>query len=153
MTEDTRAAMEKQATDAFNAYISQSWDENYKLTNFKYLGSYLLKNKFPDNYKPKNEYLMVFEFGCSVDSDGYKGSTNGYQVFTFDNLINEGGVVNVDLQNMDLTYKSYSFETKNDEGYTRNFSTRGYESLDELFKDLVTSNLETYEYEASDSLK
>ena len=96
---------------------------------------------------------MVFEFGCDVNSDGYKGSTTGYQAFTVENLISENGNVSVDLEDMDITYNSYYFEIKDDEGYTRNFSTRGYETLDELFKDLVTSNLDKYEYEASDSLK
>ena len=153
VTEEARAAMEKQATDGFNAYISKSWDDNSKLTEFKYVGSYLLKNKFPERSNNINTYIMVFEFGCSVDSDGYRGSTKGYQTFSFKNLIKEDGKVEVDLQSMNTSYNSYSFEVKNDEGNTRNFSTYGFETLEDLYKNQVAANLENFEYEASDSLK
>lgn len=147
--------MQQQATDVYNAHIAQRWDgEGESLQSFTYLGNYLLTAKNEDVWGNKNILYLVYKAQVKNEytnkGKSYNEVNDIYWYISFSDLMVGGdGVVTVDVTNYDTTYHQFKIDSDVSTGWfsTKSWYYYGYESLDELYKDVVTKNLDSYNHE------
>lgn len=136
--------MRKQAEDAFDAYVASDWVDDAVLKKKTFLGSYLLKPKDGMSADAENYIYLVYKIDAK-NPDAGKFSYYYYTCF-WDAMILEDGTCSVDLSNYSTPiggwYSGETFEKGN-------LTYAGYETLDSLFSNCVTKNVEKYEYEST----
>lgn len=140
--DDIMENMRKQAEDAFRARVASDWAEDAKLKNFELIGNYFLKAKDGVWVDMQNKIYMVFKVTAKVE--GEKKFSYYYYTKYKDIMLLKDGTCSVDLA--DYSYSDYSYYNSSGfKKYDHRFG--GYETLDSLFSDCVTSQIDNYEYE------
>ncbi len=151
ITPDALDKMKKQAEDVYNAHVARSWGDGEKLMSFDYLGEYLLTPKNDGGYN--NLYLVykakVHNTAKDDDKVVFDQMTDVYWYILYRNIMTDGEN-NIDF---DVTYYDTvgnTFYVKADTGSwwsSKSWYYYGYETLDELYKNVVTSNMDKYNHQ------
>ncbi len=151
VSEDTLAKMQKQCEDIFAA-DSVGWNAaNY--LGCEYLGCYFLTPKNPGSYGNQNEMTLVYRIDAHVNYDEgkFESDTSYYYGVTFFNITElADGSQSVDLSNYTKRnqYNGHQVGTGIISwGSEIMVRFHGYDTLDAMFSELVTSNVENYNYE------
>lgn len=146
--------MQNQASDVFTAYVAQEWEENVSLQSFTYIGDYFLTNKNQLDSDTYNKLYLVYKMQAHnvfQDEDRvYDDITEGYWYICFNNLlINDKGDLQVDLNNYDVVDATFDVDTNISDGWwsTYYWRYRGYSSLEQLYKDNITTQIDVYNHE------
>lgn len=152
---DALSDMQKQAEDVYNAHVAQNWGDDETLRNFTYIGSYLLTNKKQDDYWGVHNVLyLVYRAQVndkySNDSGKYDKTNDIYwYICYYDLLVDSDGVTTVDITNYKTPGDRFTIDSGISSGWwsTKTWYYYGYQTLDELYKVVVTSNSESYKHE------
>lgn len=132
LTDSVLVSLQNQAQDVLNAHIAKNWDSETETFNgMNYLGYYILTPKSKDNgetYDADNPYYWYIAFNnVSKDADGnIAGGLDDYD--TPSNRINIDSGISSGWSNQTWYYY-------------------GYKTLDELYSNAVTQNVEDYNHQ------
>lgn len=152
---DLNEKMIKQAEDGIRSYCTGFVDGN-SLKELEFIGNYVLSVKDGFSASPNNEFYYVFKMTTDITGvlEGEKNEEErtGEEVFyTYykytDVIILPDGTGSVNLEsgkrcreNVSTKHGYYSW------GNFRTYRVEGYSSLDSMFNDCVTKNIEKYNY-------
>lgn len=142
--------MQNQAQDVFNAYVASDFGDGEKVTEFTYMGNYLLTAK-DETYYDQNALYLVYKVlldQTSEDGEVFYSSTNElYWFIEYDNLlVNADGEVSVNITDYHTPENRVEFypDENNNSFYWWYY---GYAALEELYEDVVTINSGEYSCE------
>jgi len=154
--DDSFAMMKAQATDVYNAYVARDWAEDTShLESFTYLGEYLMTVKNPDSYYgANNELYLVYKIQARNNftndkNETFNKITDVYWYIKYENLmVNEGKLVDFDVTRYQIPYTNFQIDSNVRSGWsTMRWRYVGYETLDSLYKEVVTSKIDTYNHQ------
>ncbi len=150
-------SMQDQASDVYNAYVAQNWHEGESLDSLDYIGNYLLtaKNTNTSSYDTNKLYLVYkvkVHNTYANDYGSYDQVNTLYWCISFHNLkVGQDGSVTVDISDYDTTaWKDVEIDSGVNEyswGYSHKWNYHAYATLDDLYKDAVTRNIEAFNHE------
>ncbi len=153
ITEDVIASMKSQAEDAYYAHAAKSFGDGEEVKGLTYIGNYLLTNK-GNSYSNYNYLYLIYKVDIhnsfSNKKQTYDKVNNVYWFAAFSDLMVDGdGNVTVDTNDYDTPNNRFTIDSKVGSGWfgTKSWYYYGYESLDALYKAVVTSNLDAYNHE------
>jgi len=154
---DTLTAIKNQAKDVYNAYIARDWDtDTTSLESFTYIGSYLLTNKNPEEYYGNQNILyLVYKANArntftNDEGESYDGVTEIYWYIAYrDLLVANGSIIDFDVTRYEIPYNQFWVDSGINSNYWYNmeWAYKGYESLDSLYRDNITTQIDTYNQE------
>ena len=154
---DSLDEMKQQAEAVFNAHVADSWGDDETLKSFTYIGNYLLTNKDNDDYW--NSHNMLYLVYKAQVKDKYSNGGEKYNqtndiywyIAYHDLLVNTDGVTTVDTSNYRTPGDRFTIDSGISSGWwsTKSWYYYGYQTLDELYKTVVTKNADTYNHEDS----
>ena len=147
--------MQNQAENVYRAAAAQSWDESENLKSFTYVGNYLLVNKDTDDYWGSNNMLYLVykarvEDTYSKDDKTYTKENDIYwYICYYDLIVDSDGDITVDVTNYGTPNNTVNIDMRevDDLWVGIRWYYDGYETLDKLYKAVVTANLESYDHE------
>lgn len=149
--EEQMDKMKKQTEEVFRADVAKNWVSQESLNSMTYIGSYLLNSK-SDNWGNYNNSLYLI---YKIDVTNSFENLTYYYYTRFDNLyVTSEGEYVIDIMNYQ---KPYGYAGKS-LGSWYNYGATiisgdywylGYKTLDEVFNECVTSNLDEYTYDLS----
>lgn len=149
---DSLKAMQQQASDVYNAYMAQNWEGSSTLESFTYLGDYLLTSKSgsssdDDYYTDSTSNILYLVYKTQIRSQysdeysSYDSTDDIYWYISYSNLmLNGDGTVKFDV----LSYNTPDSGVSINNG---SWYYTGYDSLDALYKNVVTARLDYYNHE------
>jgi hypothetical protein len=152
---DALESMQSQASDVYYAHVAQNWGDGEDLQSFSYLGDYLLTIKNGDSYWGNNNTLfLVYKAqvrnSYANDGDTYNKVNDIYWYISYSNLmVNSDGSVAVDVSSYNTPNDRFTIDSGVSTGWfgTQTWYYYGYQTLDELYKTVVTSNIDSYNHE------
>ena len=125
------------------------------MTDFTYLGNYLLTSKDSSTYgSNKNALYLVYQAQVrnkySGDGEEYDKTSNIFWYIRFNDLmVNKDGSTKVNLTKYTTPSDRFTIDSGISSGFwgTKTWEYNGYQTLDELYKKAVTSNSESYKHE------
>ena len=151
LNEDTLNAFVSQGEDAFNAYVAQNWSEDTaSLVSLEYIGNYLLTIKSDNAYGNNNKLFLIYKATADNHYESYQQTNYDYWYIEYDNIVvDSDGNSDKDVTDYSTTYNAFDIDSGVSSGWfgTYTWRYRGYETLNSLYKDVVTSNIENYNYE------
>lgn len=160
ITTDGENAMVSQSVDLFNAYVANNWNDGCTVDSFLYQGSYLLtpkdgmgdyESKYYMIYKVNATWKYEFEYWLEKVSIQ---PVEFYYVVEYDvPIIDKEGNCVVDVTSYSVCDNKINYSIEKEAKYTltatRTLYTTGYWTLEDLFVDLVQSNIDIYSYETT----
>lgn len=138
------ASMQKESEDHIRARAARYFSTECSLTGLRYVGSYLRVAKPGQSTSDVNKFTLVYQLTCTVNRDGVTNHSYYYFV-TFANLVKNGdNSISVDLTDM-RTDNDYHYFDANGHSYY----VYGYETIKEIFDELITKQLDVYTYETN----
>ena len=156
LTESVLVSLQNQAQDVLNAYIAKSWDsECVTLKGMSYLGYYILTPKNKDNYGVSQDVIIlpyqVTSHNHFEDDKGqvYDADVSYYWYIAFRNVSKDAdGNIAGGLDDYYTANASFDVKTGLDDGWWEKYwSYDGYQTLDELYSNAVTRNVEDYNHQ------
>lgn len=150
LNSETLDAMKSQADDAYRALVAQNWDDDEKLDSFEYIGSYLLTAKSDDSWGSKNKLFLVFKATVDNEFKSYHQKNYVYWYMEYDNVvIDEDGKSDMDITRYSTSYNSFTVDSGVSDGWfgTHSWYYNGYATVNDLYKEVVTANAESYNHE------
>lgn len=144
------ASMQQQASDEYNAYAAKNWGEGEILESFTYLGDYLLTAK-----EGNDNYLFLVYKARVKNYYSYEGRTYDqpndiYWYIRFEDLmVGADGSTLVDLNDYKTPNDRITIETGISSSWfsTKKWYYYGYQTLADLYKNVVTANLNAYNHQ------
>lgn len=146
--------MQTQAEDVYNAKAAQKWGDDEKLRSFTYLGSYLLTNK-SNKSRGSSDNILYLVYKVQVQNE----YTNNEEIYNetndiywyiayYDLLVDPSGVTTVNVTNYKTPSDRFTIDSGIRIGWRspKSWNYYGYQTLDELYKVVVTSNAESYKH-------
>lgn len=147
--EDMKEKMNVQAIDAFNAYVAKNWSEAESIEGIECIGNYLLTPKFDVSYGNRNNYLYYI-YKVKVNN---KENQFAYYYYTYytDIMILQDGTCSVDLSQYIVPKGAHLVkDVVTGEAFTKgSYWYLGYDQLDSLFNQCITSRIDKYNYEST----
>lgn len=148
-------SMKRQASDVYHAYVAKDWEEDAKLDSFDYIGNYLLTEKNPDTaWGSHNVLYLVYKARArntySNGEETYDKAVDVYWYLSYaDLLAEEDGSLTVNVADYGTPNARFTVDSGISSGWfsTRSWYYYGYETLDALYEDVVTSNMDAYNHE------
>lgn len=156
LTDSVLVSLQNQAQDVLNAYIAKSWDsECVTLKGMSYLGYYILTPKNKDNYGVSQDVIIlpyqVTSHNHFEDDKGqvYDADVSYYWYIAFRNVSKDAdGNIAGGLDDYYTANASFGVKTGLDDGWWEKYwSYDGYQTLDELYSNAVTRNVEDYNHQ------
>lgn len=156
LTDSVLVSLQNQAEDVLNAYIAKSWDsECVTLKGMSYLGYYILTPKNKDNYGVYQDVIIlpyqVTSHNHFEDDKGqvYDADVSYYWYIAFRNVSKDAdGNIAGGLDDYYTANASFDVKTGLDDGsWEKYWSYDGYQTLDELYSNAVTRNVEDYNHQ------
>lgn len=148
--EEALEKMDSQARDNRAALIASDWDsEERTLESMELLGYYFLTPKEGyDSWYGRDENVIYLVYQMNVNQMGYTVSYYWYIKF-YDGVILPDGTYSMDYSNYDTPSDSfwYTIDLTTPDGTSLGYG--GYEDLDTLFNNQVTTQVENYTYEST----
>ena len=156
LTDSVLVSLQNQAEDVLNAYIAKYWDsECVTLKGMSYLGYYILTPKNKDNYGVSQDVIIlpyqVTSLNHFEDDKGqvYDADVSYYWYIAFRNVSKDAdGNIAGGLDDYYTANASFDVKTGLDDGWWEKYwSYDGYQTLDELYSNAVTRNVEDYNHQ------
>ena len=156
LTDSVLVSLQNQAEDVLDAYIAKSWDsECVTLKGMSYLGYYILTPKNKDNYGVSQDVIIlpyqVTSHNHFEDDKGqvYDADVSYYWYIAFRNVSKDAdGNIAGGLDDYYTANASFDVKTGLDDGWWEKYwSYDGYQTLDELYSNAVTRNVEDYNHQ------
>lgn len=156
LTDSVLVSLQNQAEDVLNAMVAKSWDsECVTLKGMSYLGYYILTPKNKDNYGVSQDVIIlpyqVTSHNHFEDADGqvYDADVSYYWYIAFKNVSKDAdGNIAGGLDDYYTTNASFDVKTGLDDGWwEKSWNYYGYQTLDELYSNAVTRNVEDYNHQ------
>lgn len=156
LTDSVLVSLQNQAEDVLNAMVAKSWDsECVTLKGMSYLGYYILTPKNKDNYGVSQDVIIlpyqVTSHNHFEDKDGqvYDADVSYYWYIAFKNVSKDAdGNIAGGLDDYYTANASFDVKTGLDDGWWEKYwSYYGYQTLDELYSNAVTRNVEDYNHQ------
>ena len=156
LTDSVLVSLQNQAQDVLDAYIAKSWDsECVTLKGMSYLGYYILTPKNKDNYGVYQDVIIlpyqVTSHNHFEDDKGqvYDADVSYYWYIAFRNVSKDAdGNIAGGLDDYYTANASFDVKTGLDDGWWEKYwSYDGYQTLDELYSNAVTRNVEDYNHQ------
>ena len=156
LTDSVLVSLQNQAEDVLNAYIAKSWDsECVTLKGMSYLGYYILTPKNKDSYGVYQDVIIlpyqVTSHNHFEDDKGqvYDADVSYYWYIAFRNVSKDAdGNIAGGLDDYYTANASFDVKTGLDDGWWEKYwSYDGYQTLDELYSNAVTRNVEDYNHQ------
>ena len=156
LSDSVLVSLQNQAEDVLNAYIAKSWDsECVTLKGMSYLGYYILTPKNKDNYGASQDVIIlpyqVTSHNHFEDDKGqvYDADVSYYWYIAFRNVSKDAdGNIAGGLDDYYTANASFDVKTGLDDGWWEKYwSYDGYQTLDELYSNAVTRNVEDYNHQ------
>ena len=156
LTDSVLVSLQNQAENVLNAYIAKSWDsECVTLKGMSYLGYYILTPKNKDNYGVYQDVIIlpyqVTSHNHFEDDKGqvYDADVSYYWYIAFRNVSKDAdGNIAGGLDDYYTANASFDVKTGLDDGWWEKYwSYDGYQTLDELYSNAVTRNVEDYNHQ------
>lgn len=146
--EDMMQKMDSQAQDVFHAYVAREWDEPEGLQSITLLGHYFLKPKdINTELSPFNKLYLVYEVKATNSNIG---EFTYFYYTRYDNIILlDDGTCSVDLSNYSTPGNSCVVGTYPGFIFDNTLYADGYNDLDSLFSNCVTTQIDKYAYEST----
>ncbi|MCD8361526.1 MAG: zinc ribbon domain-containing protein [Lachnospiraceae bacterium] len=149
--DSTMEQLQSQCEDVISAYVANDWNTEAQFLNgMTCLGSYLLT---PKNGGTENDLYMVYKIQSHEYNEEH-GIDTTYEYYTtiafYDLVIEADGSCSVDLTDYSLCSEKIS-RLLWEESFWSNVTLhyKGYETLDELYTNCVTKNIDRYNCESS----
>ena len=140
--------MKSQAEDVIKAQVAQNWSQEATLNTLEYVGNYFLTAKEGSSYNTQNIVYYVFKLNASIVSSERKIDDNFtyYTYVRFENVLQMGdGTGSVSLADGRLCSETFRKEYPGG-WFGYNYTIRGYEDLDTMFNQCVTTQIDKYAY-------
>jgi len=155
ISDESLKEMQSQAEEVYQDDVVQNWGESEKLKSLTYMGNYLLVNKKNDDYWGSNNILYLVYQVQVEDTYSNKGKTYTelntiyWYICFYDLLVDSDGVTTVDVTNYGTPYSGVRIDVDEADGWWGGtmWYYDGYETLDELYQEAVTDNLDSYKHE------
>ena len=156
LTDSVLVSLQNQAEDVLNAMVAKSWDsECVTLKGMSYLGYYILTPKNKDNYGVSQDVIIlpyqVTSHNHFEDDKGqvYDADVSYYWYIAFRNVSKDAdGNIAGGLDDYYTANASFDVKTGLDDGWWEKYwSYYGYQTLDELYSNAVTRNVEDYNHQ------
>lgn len=150
LSKETLESMKKQGDDTYRAYVASDWDEGATLDSFEYIGTYLLTAKSDDIWGSHNKLYVVFKATADTNYETYHQKNYAYWYLEYDDvLVDEKGNSDIDITNYRTGYNSFKVDTGISSGWwsTKYWYFDGYATLNDLYKEVVTSQAEKYNHD------
>lgn len=151
---ETLKSLQQKASEVYQEQEADSWGDGESLQSFSAIGEYLLTPKNEGTWGNQNQLILVCKARVkntySSDEDKYDKENDIYWYIGYDNLVvTDDGTVSVELKDYSTPYHSMTIDSGISDGWwgTRSWYYNGYESLDDLYQDVVVANNENYNYE------
>lgn len=147
LNEDILEQMKAHSSDVMKAHVAKSWANECSLKDMTYLGSYLLTPKNHSGVAGQNKLYLVYQINAavSIPDEEIEENVTYYYPICFENLIAAAdGTVSADLGQYRLPNAQFRKQIGN-----HYYSFKGYETLDEAFKQCVTVYLDRYNHESN----
>ncbi|MCM1086616.1 MAG: YARHG domain-containing protein [Muribaculaceae bacterium] len=151
---DSLAAMQQQASDVYNAYAAQRWDEGAVIESFTYIGDYFLTLKDKNSWGDHNRLYLVYKAQVrnhyADDGETFNDLNGYYWYISFhDIMVEPDGSITVDITNYNTPSESIYVDSGISYGWfgTKRWEYYGYWTLDDLYKVAVTSAMDVYNHE------
>ncbi len=154
LPEETMEKMKAQAVDVIKAYAADRWVDEASLETSDYLGCYFLSPKDNFNGSYTNQFYLVYEVKANFENCYYKPDDNrelcdGWQsYFTYvkytDVILLPDGTTSVDLSSNHLCPNEFESDWST---FSSSLYFKGYNDLDSMFNDCVTSQIDNFSYE------
>lgn len=154
--ENLMEQMKKQSEDVIRAQAAKNWVDYVTIDSLTYMGNYFLSKK-TGSYGDENRCCLVYKVTAeesmeTTNNETVVETTDVYYYVQYSNLlIEENGNGAVDISNYNIPYHSFRVETDVKStgwfSYNYSFTFNGYETIDEIYNEIITKNLETYAHE------
>ena len=152
--DETLEKMKQQGFDEYNAMVARDWyDEGQSLEEIHYLGMYLLTPKDID--AKKNSLYLIYKVqvhNTSIEDGQMYDQVNDIYWYTqYSNLL-LGADSKLEVDVTQYNTPRYNHSITIDSGVPAGWGSKkwyydGYNTLDDLYKDVVTANLDDFNYE------
>ncbi|MBQ8084779.1 MAG: zinc ribbon domain-containing protein [Lachnospiraceae bacterium] len=140
--DDIMEKMRSNAEDVFRANAASNWVKEVSIKDFKLIGNYMLKSKEFDTWNIQNQIYLVFK--VTVKKEGEKKFSYYYYTKYNNIMLLQDGTCTVDVSD----YSVPKYNWLSNEGFKKyDLSFSGYQDLESLFNNCVTSQIDNYEYE------
>lgn len=154
ISEGDMALLQQQAEDVFHAYVAQSWSDDVTLESLSYIGNYLLMPKADERYT-HNQLYIVYKAQShnqysNSNGESYDAMIDVYWYAEFDDIeVDAQGKMVNDLTRYDTPHNTFQVDTMLRQEWlgTKKWTYYGYQTIDDIYKDVITSNLGEYNYE------
>ena len=147
-------AMQAQAADAFNAYVAKRWEDYVTADEFTYVGDYLLTAKDPANSWNQNQLYLVYRVKAHIaytqDEETFDEVKEFYWYIAYDGLmVGADGVTKVNTTDYRTVDNQFIVDSGISDGWfsTQRWYFRGFETIDELYKNCVTADSDAFNHE------
>lgn len=147
ISDDSLEQIKTQCNDILTANVAKNWSDECTLSQATYVGNYLLTAKNTNRYGNQNILYLVYQLDATIviPDKGVNETISFYYPIGYrDVVVDADGAVTNDLSNYTSPYggfnKSYGFNW---------IYFKGFESLDDVFKNCVTANVDQYNYEST----
>ncbi len=151
ISEASMTMMQQQAEDVYRAKAAKDWDDGQTLENLTYMGNYLLTSKnSQDNHLFLVYKAQVHNSYTNDEGSSYDGALDVYWYIRYDNLLSdEAGNLEVDVTKYETPDSYIQLDSGVSSGWwnTKTWKYYGYENLEDLYKGVVTVNLDSYNHQ------
>lgn len=147
-------AMQQQATDVYNAKMAKNGGDGETLETLTYIGNYLLTVKNKNSLKSNNYLYLIYKAqirnNYSNNEKSYNELNDIYWYISYEDLtVGANGLVTVDVNENNTPNNQFKIDSRVGSGWwsTKSWYYYGYQTIDELYKAVVTSNLDSYNHE------
>ena len=152
--DELMTSMQGKVEKVIEANAAKEWNENWKIKDKKYIGSYFLKLSNFENYGDKTRLILVYSITAELnykdkDTNVSDTVTFYYPIYYKDIMVLDDGTGSVNLDEYSACYNSFSKEYEEIGWWGTNYYFKGYEDLESLFNDFVTKNIDSYDYEST----
>lgn len=154
ITEEDLAVMQQQASDVYNATVAKDWSKESHLESLTYVGDYLLTSKNTDTWGSRNYLYLVYKVQARNEYSNGKESYNQVNEMYWyirykDLMIGEDGKLAVDVTDYTTPYDRFIVDSGISSGWfgTQCWYYYGYGTLEELYKQAVTTYIDTYNHQ------
>lgn len=156
LTDSVLVSLQNQAQDVLNAHIAKNWDSETETFNgMNYLGYYILTPKSKDNYWAENDIIIlayqvnVHDYYRKDNGETYDADNPYYWYIAFNNVSKDAdGNIAGGLDDYDTPSNRINIDSGISSGWSnQTWYYYGYKTLDELYSNAVTQNVEDYNHQ------
>lgn len=150
LDDDTLKEMQDQAEKEYHDHMDQYWGDYESLESLTYMGDYLLSSKDKDSNILYLVYHVKVRDTYSNGSESYDQVNDVYWYISYEDILSDGeGNITVDVSDYRTPSNEFKIRTDvKDQSMTDMlWKYYGYQTLDDLYKDVVTANESDYNHD------